>query len=129
MHPPRAEKNPTVVDILNWFRTSGDSEETTAFNFAEFIGKEVAVVFKHSQTCPVSWMAKRHVDEFLHAHPEVPLYTLIVQKERELSNQIASATGIRHESPQVLVFRKGQVVADASHGEVTAQYLATATAQ
>jgi bacillithiol system protein YtxJ len=119
--------NPTLVDILNWFQASGGTEETKGGDLSAFTQQELAVVFKHSQTCPVSWMANRHVQSFTQAHPEVPLYTLIVQKERGLSNQLAEVTGIRHESPQILVFRRGQVVSDASHGDITTQYLIDTT--
>lgn len=115
------------MDIRKWFQPATHPEMDTEFDLTEFLQQEVAVVFKHSQTCPVSWMAKRQVDEFVQHHPEVPLYTVIVQKDRQLSNRIAEQTGVRHESPQVLVFRRGQVVTDASHSEVTTQYLIEST--
>jgi bacillithiol system protein YtxJ len=94
---------------------------------AGFLDQDLSVVFKHSQTCPVSWAAQRQVDSFTQAHPEVPLYTLIVQKERELSNQLAASTGIRHESPQILVFRRGAVATHTSHEQITVAYLVHAT--
>jgi bacillithiol system protein YtxJ len=115
------------VDILKWFNQSADNPERSEFDLAAFVQQDVAVVFKHSQTCPVSWMADRHVQKFIQAHPEIPFYTVIVQKERGLSNKVAELTGIRHESPQILVFRQGQVVADASHGDITTQYLIEST--
>jgi bacillithiol system protein YtxJ len=115
------------VDILNWLKKSDETPETEEFDLAGFTKQDVAVVFKHSETCPVSWMAKRQVDEFVRHHPEVPLRVVIVQKERQLSNRVAAETGIRHESPQVLVFRRGQVTEDASHAEVTSQFLTAST--
>jgi len=127
LHPARPEMNPIAVDIFKWFQAPAEQEETTGFDFAGFTQQNLAIVFKHSQTCPVSWMANQQVQGFIQAHPEVPIYTLIVQKERGLSNQIAEVTGIRHESPQILVFRQGQVVADASHAEITTQYLIEST--
>lgn len=85
--------------------------------------QDLAIVFKHSSTCPVSWAAERQVRQFVEQHPEVPLYTVVVQQERALSNQVATLTGIRHESPQILVFRQGQVVSNTSHEGVTVDYL------
>jgi bacillithiol system protein YtxJ len=88
----------------------------------------LAIVFKHSSTCPVSWAAERQVRQFVEQHPEVPLYTVVVQQERALSREVAEMTGIRHESPQILVFRQGQVVSDTSHEGVTVDYLTSVIA-
>lgn len=85
---------------------------------------DVAVLFKHSRTCPVSWHAEKQVQRFQEAHPEVPVFTVTVQDQRALSNRIEAETGIDHESPQVIVFEKGEVVGTTSHGGVTAGYLA-----
>ena len=82
-----------------------------------------AILFKHSRTCPVSFMAEAQVRRFAAQHPEVPVYTLVVQDDRELSRQVVEWTGIRHESPQVFVLRRGTVVASTSHEGVTAEYL------
>ena len=45
---------------------------------------------------------------------------VIVQRARELSQEIARRTGVRHESPQALVVRNGEVVWNASHYDITA---------
>ena len=73
------------------------------------------VVFKHSTTCPVSAAA---YDEMSRFDGEVALVE--VQRARTLSKEIAQRTGVAHESPQVLVLRKGKVVWDASHWRVKA---------
>jgi bacillithiol system protein YtxJ len=43
-----------------------------------------------------------------------------VRAQRRLSLGIAERSGVRHESPQVIVFRQGVPIWDASHGDVTA---------
>jgi bacillithiol system protein YtxJ len=48
-----------------------------------------------------------------------------VIKEREFSRQIAERVKVRHESPQILVMRRGVVSTSASHGEITESHLAT----
>jgi bacillithiol system protein YtxJ len=52
-----------------------------------------------------------------------------VQRSRELSNEIENRLGVRHESPQVIVLRNGQVVWDASHFKVTADAVADAVSK
>ena len=44
-------------------------------------------------------------------------------------DEIEQKTGIRHESPQVIVLDKGNVVWNASHWKVTAQAVAKAVEQ
>jgi len=44
---------------------------------------------------------------------------MAVQQNRELSALIAEETGIRHETPQVILFRNGEAAWSASHGAVT----------
>ena len=42
-------------------------------------------------------------------------YFLDIIKYRTMSNAIADRFKIRHESPQLLVFKNGKVIADDSH--------------
>ena len=56
--------------------------------------------------------AEKSAGETLHLrlkHPDVPVHILHVIKERPTSLKVAELTGIRHESPQVLVVKKGTV--------------------
>jgi bacillithiol system protein YtxJ len=115
------------MSLFNRFFQSADDADSSTPLPANLLEMEMAVVFKHSQTCPVSWAAQRRVNQFAADHPTVPLYTVIVQKNRELSNQLAASTGVRHESPQVLVFRRGSVTSHTSHEQITVDYLVDAT--
>jgi bacillithiol system protein YtxJ len=90
-------------------------EECTAV-----LEQEIAVLFKHSPTCPVSWMAHREMMQFRSLQPDVPLYLISVRRRRDVSRFIAENTGIHHESPQVIVFRHGKAVAATSHDGITA---------
>jgi bacillithiol system protein YtxJ len=92
-------------------------------NVDDLMRDDLVVLFKHSASCPVSWAAHSVVTRFLRAHPDAPVRLIPVLKERPLSQKIAAATGIRHESPQVIVLRRGQVVASASHGDITVDNL------
>ena len=69
------------------------------------------VFFKHSLTCPVSGTALREYESFLADRPaeDATVYTLVeVQNAREVSNEIARRTGVRHESPQALLLRDAE---------------------
>lgn len=86
----------------------------------ELLASEAAVlVFKHSNSCPVSFTAKKHYDRFVAANPDVPTRLVVVQRERDLSNALASVSQLQHESPQALVVRHGRVLWNASHGGIT----------
>ncbi|MYL34085.1 bacillithiol system redox-active protein YtxJ [Pontibacillus yanchengensis] len=76
------------------------------------------LLLKHSLTCPISADAentfKRYDEE-----TNTPLYILPIQQARELSNYIAEEFGVKHQSPQALLFEKKQVKWDASHWKIT----------
>jgi bacillithiol system protein YtxJ len=72
------------------------------------------ILFKHSSTCPVSSRAYQQMSE---VKEDVSL--IVVQRARHLSKEIESSTGIRHESPQVIVLRNGEAVWSASHFDIT----------
>jgi bacillithiol system protein YtxJ len=84
------------------------------------------VVFKHSTTCGTSAQAYDEVEEFLHAHPETTVHILDVWSGRALSQHVAKALGVRHESPQLLVISDGAAVWHASHFRASAQSLRAA---
>ena len=48
---------------------------------------------------------------------------IVVQEARSLSDLVARETGIRHESPQVILFRNGEAVWNTSHHGITAESL------
>ena len=77
--------------------------------------KEPVILFKHSTTCPISASAYRQMSEV-----ERDVSLVVVQRARNLSNEIETRTGVRHESPQVVVLRRGEAVWTASHFDITA---------
>ncbi|WP_456277966.1 bacillithiol system redox-active protein YtxJ [Bacillus sp. AK128] len=81
---------------------------------------------KHSLTCPVSTAAFDEYHQFVEEHPDVQTFYLFVQEDRPLSNYIAETYGIKHESPQALYFKNGEVVWTATHWKITSQSLKTA---
>ena len=74
-------------------------------------------VFKHSTQCPISAAAAREV----RAHRwELPLYWVNVIEQRPLSKFVEQASGVKHESPQLLKFEDGKVVRTLNHREIRA---------
>lgn len=77
------------------------------------------VLFKHSRTCPISAMAR---EKLIKAKSEdlltLPVYEIIVQQSRFISDEVARRWAIKHESPQVLVIYRNRVVYHASHWEI-----------
>lgn len=79
------------------------------------------IVFKHSNSCPISAAAYREMQQL-----EDEVVLVEVQSAREVSRDLADMTGIRHESPQVIVFKNGKAVWNASHFDVKARAVAKA---
>jgi bacillithiol system protein YtxJ len=82
---------------------------------------EPVIVFKHSSTCPISAAAYAEM-----ARLESDVRLLVVQRARDLSREIATSTGVRHESPQTIILRNGQAVWNASHWSIKAEAVETA---
>lgn len=80
------------------------------------------ILFKHSTTCPISANAYRQVEKFEKESGHT-IYLLDVLNTGQSKFLIADALGITHESPQVIVFADGKVIADASHLAVSARWL------
>jgi bacillithiol system protein YtxJ len=96
-------------------------------------GTRPILLFKHSYSCGISAEALDELVGHLDAaggtpkQPDGPLYAMVtVQTHREVSNAVASKLGVRHETPQALLVRDGQVVWAASHFRVTAEAVSAA---
>jgi bacillithiol system protein YtxJ len=89
----------------------------------ELRAAETAILYKHSTRCPTSWNAKREVDRFLERRPDAPVYLIDVVSNRALSQRVAEMFGVKHESPQAILLRSGEVVDHVSHRHITAQLL------
>lgn len=74
--------------------------------------QELVFLMKHSSTCPISAAGYRTFDQF---ETDIPKYYLIVQRNRQLSNEIESELSIQHESPQLFLMKDGEAVWHASH--------------
>ncbi len=85
---------------------------------AEYMKLDQFILFKHSATCPVSGEAFEEYRLFADSEPDVPTVYLIVQEDRELSNHIAETYHVKHQSPQAILFRNGNVAWHDSHWRI-----------
>ncbi len=76
--------------------------------------KNPVIVFKHSNACSISARAYREMEKLNGVH------IVEVQSARTISNEVADLTGVRHETPQVIILRDGKAVWNASHFDVVA---------
>lgn len=78
------------------------------------------VIFKHSTTCGVSRMVLNmfEKDPFLR-EDKLDLYFLDLHRHRQVSDEVGYKFQVLHQSPQLLVIKKGETVAHDSHGGIT----------
>ena len=87
----------------------------------------MTVIFKNSTACPVSATARREFRKFAESCGDsIQLYMVDVIAKRQLSEEVAERTGIRHESPQILVLKSGTVTWHGSHWQVTKKNIQSA---
>lgn len=86
------------------------------------------LLFKHSPVCPISAAAHGEYQAFCAAHPDVPTAFVDVIADRATARSIAERSGVRHESPQAILFEQGKAVWNASHGAITRASLEAAWA-
>jgi bacillithiol system protein YtxJ len=85
---------------------------------------EVVVLYKHSPICSASDMAIDEIGLFAQkAKDTLAIFIVDVLESRPASLKIEALTGVRHESPQVLVMRDGAPVWHASHRRIRADEL------
>lgn len=87
--------------------------------FEQSLEKPV-LFFKHSTTCPISAGAFSAFNSFIgETDKNIACYLVKVIEDRSLSNQIASITDVRHESPQLFVIQNKEVKWHTSHSKIT----------
>lgn len=99
---------------MNWIPLT--SEEQLPQIIAQSQSKS-QLIFKHSSRCSVSSMALSRLERAV-APDTIDFYFLDLIKYRSLSAQVAETFKVFHESPQVLLIRKGECIYDESHSGI-----------
>ena len=88
-----------MAELDDWFERSREGD---------------VVVFLHDYWCPIS---SRAYDEMSLVEGVIAL--IDVSESRELTRSVETRTGVKHESPQVLIVRDARARWAASHGSIT----------
>ena len=102
-------------EIMEMYQTISDLNDCVEASHARPI-----LILKHSVICPISAIAKSEVDKFLSERNSIPVFLVIVQRERPLSNEIAQHFDVGHESPQLLFIQNGRAVKVWNHSKIKA---------
>ncbi len=90
-------------------------------------GQHPLLIFKHSVTCGTSMSAYEELEQYLASADARVRHALVtVQTSRQVSDHVAVRLGVRHQSPQAILVRSGEVVWTASHHRITADALTVA---
>jgi len=79
---------------------------------------EAVYIYKHSHTCPYNARAQGEVVKLKH---DYPIYGLVVQYVKDLSNAIAETLDVKHETPQAILLKDGKAVNVLSHEAITSE--------
>jgi bacillithiol system protein YtxJ len=80
-----------------------------------------AFLFKHSTRCPISASRWRVLQEYAERESRAGFWRLLVVEDRLVSMHVADQAGVRHQSPQAILFYRGEPVWDESHYRITAE--------
>lgn len=80
------------------------------------------VFLKHSNTCPRSAQAYQELSNF-EKNEKVPVYYVVVQENRDFSNEVAAQFQITHQSPQAFYIKNNEMVWEGHHWAITEQAL------
>jgi bacillithiol system protein YtxJ len=122
---PRSRKALTLQNIsrqMNWLNL----ESSEDWNAALEQSKQTPIaILKHSTRCSVSFMAKKNLESrWEYNESQVIPYYLDLIAFRSISDLISQHTGIRHESPQLILIKDGEVQFHTSHYGIDAEAIA-----
>ena len=81
---------------------------------------DTVFIFKHSTRCGISKMViKRFENMFDESMSNIKVYYLDLLNYRDISNEIAVAFEVIHQSPQLLIIKNEVSVFNASHQDIT----------
>lgn len=82
------------------------------------------LIFKNSTRCSISTMAlSRFQGSGILESDAVNSYYLDLLQFRNISNAIELKSGVRHQSPQVIVIVKGEVFLSETHGMIDGRFI------
>ena len=103
---------------MNWIALNNE-EQLKDINTIS--GDKYVLIFKHSTRCPTSSMALNRLERNWSddMNDNVTPYYLDLVRFRSISNLVAQAYNVVHESPQVLLIKGNECVFDTSHMDIS----------
>jgi bacillithiol system protein YtxJ len=102
---------------MKWTALSSEDELNKRIESSDTL---LVCVFKHSTRCSISSMVRSRLENGWKAENDNTIYyCLDVLKNRGLSDRIADKFLIAHQSPQLIILKKGKVVYNASHTSIS----------
>ena len=103
--------------FINWIRLTNIDQIKQIRSLSK---SETVFIFKHSTRCGISKMViKRFENMFDESMSNVKVYYLDLLNYRDISNEIAVAFEVIHQSPQLLIIKNEVSVFNASHQDIT----------
>jgi bacillithiol system protein YtxJ len=93
-----------------------------------FLGRFPSSVIFKAGTCHKTMQGFGFLEDELNTREDLMCGVIRVVESRAASNLVAERTGIRHESPQVIVFRDGEPVFEANNWGITTDALVSGLA-
>jgi bacillithiol system protein YtxJ len=91
----------------------------TAEEVEAFLGAHPDAVLFKAGSCHRTDSALETLGPVLRAHPGLPVGLIRVVESRAASQHAAALSGVRHQSPQVLIFSGGKVVLARDNWEIS----------
>jgi bacillithiol system protein YtxJ len=108
-------------DYVEWRRLS-DTADLKEIKEASY--SKLQLIYKHSTRCATSYFALKNLQNFpKDTFDEINTYLVDVIGQRDLSGEISKYFNVRHESPQVIILKNGEVIWSASHGHVRTELI------
>lgn len=82
------------------------------------------VLFKDSTSCGISAGVKHGlVSDWSTIEDKADFHYLDLLSYRSISNKIAEVSGVTHQSPQVIIYHHGVVIAETSHHAISVSFI------
>lgn len=109
-------KKPSKQTLSEFWTVPKDIQEIDAV-FSD--KKGCYIIYKHSYRCSTCIFTMQSLNTYANQFNEITrAYFIDVIAQRPLSNHLAASSGVRHESPQVLLIYQGNLVWYESHSGV-----------
>lgn len=111
-------KQEETTSTIDWISLDSLEDLEQAFSSTN---EKPALFFKHSTRCPISKMALSRFEKSWENKENINLYYIDLLKHRDVSNAIDEQTKVEHQSPQAIVFFKGETLYHASHNGISTE--------